>query len=60
MGLRRQIRVGTQWLYADEAYKALREAERVMREEERGMLLHGHVHPHGHESVSFASVGFYS
>jgi cytochrome c oxidase subunit I len=45
VGLRRQIRVGDQWLYADEAYKALREAERVMREEDRQKLLHGHVLP---------------
>ncbi len=45
MGLRRQIRVGNQWLYADEARKALLEAERVMREEERATQLHGHVLP---------------
>ena len=29
MALRRQIRVGSQWMYADEAHKALREAMRV-------------------------------
>ncbi len=35
MGLRRQVRVGTQWMYADEAWKALKEAERLFRDEER-------------------------
>src|SRR5262245_879088 len=45
VGLRRQIRVGNQWLYADEAFKALKQAERVMREEDRDKLLHGHVQP---------------
>jgi cytochrome c oxidase subunit 1 len=34
MGLRRQIRVGSQWMYADEAHKALREALRVMDDEQ--------------------------
>jgi cytochrome c oxidase subunit 1 len=33
MALRRQIRVGSQWMYADEAHKALREALRVMEDE---------------------------
>ncbi len=33
MALRRQIRVGSQWMYADEAHKALREAIRVMKDE---------------------------
>ncbi len=33
MGLRRQIRVGSQWMYADEAHRALREALRVMDDE---------------------------
>ncbi len=36
MALRRQIRVGSQWMYADEAHKALREALRVMKDEEGG------------------------
>jgi cytochrome c oxidase subunit 1 len=45
VALRRQIRVGNQWLYADDARKALLEAERVMREEDRHKLLHGHVLP---------------
>ena len=34
MGLRRQIRVGSQWMYADEAHRALREALRVMDDEQ--------------------------
>ena len=33
MGQKRQIRVGSQWLYPDEAQKALSEALRVMKEE---------------------------
>ncbi len=36
MALRRQIRVGSQWMYADEAHKALREALRVMKDEGDG------------------------
>jgi len=36
MALRRQIRVGSQWMYADEAHKALREALRVMEDEKSG------------------------
>ena len=36
MALRRQIRVGSQWMYADEAHKALREALRVMEDEKGG------------------------
>src|SRR5712672_2032527 len=43
MALRRQIRVGSQWMYADEAHKALREALRVM-EDEKGSD-HGHQLP---------------
>jgi cytochrome c oxidase subunit 1 len=42
MALRRQIRVGSQWMYADEAHKALREAMRVMKDEEQGA--HGGHH----------------
>ena len=41
MALRRQIRVGSQWMYADEAHKALREALRVMEDEK-------HAEGHGH------------
>jgi cytochrome c oxidase subunit 1 len=36
MALRRQIRVGSQWMYADEAHRALREALRVMEDEKHG------------------------
>jgi cytochrome c oxidase subunit 1 len=43
MALRRQIRVGSQWMYADEAHKALREALRVM-EDEKGADAHGGHH----------------
>ncbi len=34
MGQRRQVRVGTQWMYADDAYKSLKEAQRVLKEEQ--------------------------
>jgi cytochrome c oxidase subunit 1 len=44
MALRRQIRVGSQWMYADEAHKALREAMRVMKDEEQAGG-HGHHQP---------------
>src|SRR5712692_4293666 len=44
MALRRQIRVGSQWMYADEAHKALREAVRVM-EDEKGGARGGHHQP---------------
>src|SRR5258708_29084473 len=44
MALRRQIRVGSQWMYADEAHKALREALRVM-EDEKGGAHGGHHQP---------------
>jgi cytochrome c oxidase subunit 1 len=44
MALRRQIRVGSQWMYADEAHKALREALRVM-EDEKGGVQGGHHQP---------------
>jgi cytochrome c oxidase subunit 1 len=44
MALRRQIRVGSQWMYADEAHKALREALRVM-EDEKGGAQGGHHQP---------------
>ena len=42
MGQRRQIRVGNQWLYADEAQRALNEAMRVQREEQALLDQHGH------------------
>ena len=42
MAQRKQIRVGTQWMYADEAYRALKEAERVMKQEEQGGHEAGH------------------
>jgi cytochrome c oxidase subunit 1 len=45
MALRRQIRVGSQWMYADEAHKALREALRVMKDEEGGGEHGGHHQP---------------
>jgi cytochrome c oxidase subunit 1 len=45
MGLRRQIRVGSQWMYADEAHKALREALRVMDDEAEGGAHGGHQLP---------------
>ena len=38
---RRQVRVGKQWLYADDAQKALREAIRIQQEEDRA---HGEQH----------------
>jgi cytochrome c oxidase subunit 1 len=45
MALRRQIRVGSQWMYADEAHKALREALRVMKDEGDGGAHGGHHQP---------------
>src|SRR3989440_9701451 len=45
MALRRQIRVGSQWMYADEAHKALREALRVMEDEKHGEGHGGHHQP---------------
>jgi len=39
MAQKRQVRVGSQWMYAKDAEKALGEALRVMKEEEAG---HGH------------------
>jgi cytochrome c oxidase subunit 1 len=42
---KRQIRVGTQWLYAHEAERALREAIRVQKETDRKH--HQEHHPHG-------------
>ena len=42
MAQRKQIRVGTQWMYADEAYRALKEAERVMKQEEQGEHVAAH------------------
>src|SRR5438270_2690365 len=45
MALRRQIRVGSQWMYADEAHKALREALRVMDDEKVAEAHAGHHLP---------------
>src|SRR5450755_648792 len=45
MGLRRQIRVGSQWMYADDAHKALREALRVMDNEAKDGVHGGHQLP---------------
>jgi cytochrome c oxidase subunit 1 len=42
---KRQLRVGTQWLYVDEAEKLLREAIRIQNAEQREMELSGHVQP---------------
>ena len=44
MAQKRQVRVGSQWMYARDAEKALGEALRVMKEEEAG---------HGHHEESF-------
>ena len=42
---RRQLRVGTQWLYAGDAEKLLKEAIRIREEEELQHQLHGHHIP---------------
>jgi cytochrome c oxidase subunit 1 len=42
---KRQLRVGTQWLYVDEAEKLLREAMRIQAEEQRQLEAGGHVQP---------------
>ncbi len=42
---KRQLRVGTQWLYVDEAEKLLREAMRIQGEEQKRLRLEGHVQP---------------
>src|SRR5687767_3635985 len=42
---KRQLRVGTQWLYVDEAEKLLREAMRIQSEEQKRLRLTGHVQP---------------
>ncbi len=42
MASRRQLRVGTQWLYADDAEKLLKDAIRIREAEEREHGLHGH------------------
>ena len=42
---KRQLRVGTQWLYVDEAEKILKEALRIRDEEQRQAQLSGHVLP---------------
>ncbi|HVS30289.1 MAG TPA: cbb3-type cytochrome c oxidase subunit I [Thermoanaerobaculia bacterium] len=40
---KRQLRVGTQWLYVDEAEKILKGALRIREEEQRQLQLTGHV-----------------
>ena len=45
MASRRQLRVGTQWLYADDAEKLLKEAIRVREAEERERGVHEHRQP---------------
>jgi cytochrome c oxidase subunit 1 len=45
VGQRKQLRVGTQWLYADDAEKLLREAIRIRQQEEQHGRLSGHVLP---------------
>jgi cytochrome c oxidase subunit 1 len=42
---KRQLRVGTQWLYVDEAEKLLREAMRIQSQEQKKLRLTGHVQP---------------
>jgi cytochrome c oxidase subunit 1 len=42
---KRQLRVGTQWLYVDEAEKLLREAMRIQAEEQKKLLASGEVLP---------------
>jgi cytochrome c oxidase subunit 1 len=42
---RRQLRVGTQWLYADDAEKLLKEALRIKEAEEREHKLGAHYQP---------------
>src|SRR5687768_8540597 len=42
---KRQLRVGTQWLYVDEAEKLLREAMRIQAAEQKKLLTEGHVLP---------------
>jgi len=42
---KRQLRVGTQWLYVDEAEKLLREAMRIQAEEQKKLEEGGHVQP---------------
>src|SRR5919205_907322 len=40
MALKRQVRVGSQWMYARGAWRTLEEARRVALEEERQQKLH--------------------
>src|SRR5687767_2971175 len=42
---KRQLRVGTQWLYVDEAEKLLREAMRIQAEEQKRLEEGGHFQP---------------
>ncbi|HUP47400.1 MAG TPA: cbb3-type cytochrome c oxidase subunit I [Thermoanaerobaculia bacterium] len=42
---KRQLRVGNQWLYVDEAEKILREAIRIQEAEQKKLQLEGHVLP---------------
>src|SRR3954447_18246974 len=52
MAQKRQVRVGSQWMYARDAEKALAEALRVMKEEEGA--------GHGHHHQSFISKYVFS
>src|SRR5713226_7040994 len=45
MAQRKHLRVGTQWLYADDAEKLLREAIRLREQEEQRHRIEGHVQP---------------
>src|SRR5712692_7081042 len=45
MAQRKQLRVGTQWLYADDAEKLLREAIRLREQEEQHHRISGHTLP---------------
>ena len=45
MAQRKQLRVGNQWLYADDAERLLREAIRIRDQEEQRHRIEGHVQP---------------
>ena len=45
MAQRKQLRVGTQWLYSDDAEKLLREAIRLREQEEQQHRISGHTLP---------------
>src|SRR6266849_4013229 len=45
MAQRKQLRVGTQWLYADDAEKLLKEAIRLREQEEQHHRISGHTLP---------------